>query len=169
MVKNSLNLCILLISCGDAMSKDATEFYWNSTESAPAYYPMEIVRGTFYYKGVDLHCSLTHLSIEFWPTANNCKAICGLSSGIFFKGIFGYKSGSNYGANQQLIAILWLIHFIALGFISFGNVVGTLLEQIVVVPKRKNRRGSQTLQAQRLQPQGMRLLPPTVQTAWRVS
>lgn len=46
-------LFIFLTGCGGAMSKNATEFYWNATESAPAHYPMEIIRGTFYYKGQD--------------------------------------------------------------------------------------------------------------------
>ena len=47
-------LCIFLTSCGDdAMSKNAMEFDWHATESAPEHYPMEIIRGTFYYKGQD--------------------------------------------------------------------------------------------------------------------
>ncbi len=42
---------IFLTSCGDAMNK--TEFDWYATESAPEHYPMEIRRGTFYYKEQD--------------------------------------------------------------------------------------------------------------------
>ena len=48
-----VSFCVFLTSCGNAMSKNATEFYWNATEAAPAHYPMEIIRGTFYYKGLD--------------------------------------------------------------------------------------------------------------------
>lgn len=40
----------LIPSCGASM-KNATEFEWHATESAPAHYPMEIIRGTFFYKG----------------------------------------------------------------------------------------------------------------------
>lgn len=35
------------------MNKNATEFKWHATESAPEHYPMEIRQGTFYYKGED--------------------------------------------------------------------------------------------------------------------
>ena len=45
---------ILLTSCGDSMfnfNKNATEFDWYATESAPEHYPMQIHQGTFYYKG----------------------------------------------------------------------------------------------------------------------
>jgi len=48
-----ISVCIFLTSCGDAMNKNATEFDWYATESAPEHYPMEIIRGTFYYRGQD--------------------------------------------------------------------------------------------------------------------
>ncbi len=43
---------MFLTGCGGSMDK-ATEFDWYATESAPKHYPMEIRRGTFYYKGQD--------------------------------------------------------------------------------------------------------------------
>lgn len=33
------------------MARNATEFDWYATESSPRLYPMEIIEGTFYYKG----------------------------------------------------------------------------------------------------------------------
>lgn len=42
---------LLLIGCGDAMSNNDTKFDWRATESAPQHYPMEIIKGTFIYKG----------------------------------------------------------------------------------------------------------------------
>ena len=45
-------LCLFLTSCGVAMS-DKDEFKWYATESAPSGYPMEIIRGTFFYKDKD--------------------------------------------------------------------------------------------------------------------
>ncbi len=36
--------------CGAAMTKSPTKFDWYATESAPKLYPMEIIRGTFFYK-----------------------------------------------------------------------------------------------------------------------
>lgn len=47
-----ISALIYLTSCGDEMNK-TTEFEWHATESAPEHYPMEIRRGTFYYKGQD--------------------------------------------------------------------------------------------------------------------
>ena len=57
-VKNFLtggltSLCIFFTGCGCAMSKNATEFDWHATESAPEHYPMEIIQGTFFYKDQD--------------------------------------------------------------------------------------------------------------------
>lgn len=46
------SLCIFFTGCG-GMNKNATEFEWYATESAPEHYPMEIIRGTFYYKDQD--------------------------------------------------------------------------------------------------------------------
>jgi hypothetical protein len=47
----------LLSGCGDeAMSKDineATKFDWYAVATAPRDYPMEVISGTFYYKGED--------------------------------------------------------------------------------------------------------------------
>ncbi len=40
-----------LTGCNNAMSKNEHEFEWDATESAPKHYPMEIIRGTFIYKG----------------------------------------------------------------------------------------------------------------------
>jgi hypothetical protein len=42
---------LYLITGCNAMNKNATEFDWYATESAPDHYPMEIIRGTFIYKG----------------------------------------------------------------------------------------------------------------------
>ncbi len=47
------SFCLLLTSCGGAMSKNATEFDWHATEAAPRHYPMEIIQGTFFYKDQD--------------------------------------------------------------------------------------------------------------------
>ena len=33
------------------MNKNDTKFEWDATESAPLYYPMEIIQGTFIYQG----------------------------------------------------------------------------------------------------------------------
>ena len=47
----------LIIGCGDnAVSKEAKEittFDWYAVATAPRDYPMEVIRGTFYYKGED--------------------------------------------------------------------------------------------------------------------
>jgi hypothetical protein len=48
---------LLLISCDKPtsdnipMSENNTKFEWDATESAPKHYPMEIIRGTFIYRG----------------------------------------------------------------------------------------------------------------------
>jgi len=42
---------LLLTGCGHAMSNNDTKFDWRATESAPQHYPMEIIKGTFIYKG----------------------------------------------------------------------------------------------------------------------
>ena len=46
-----ISLLSLLTGCSDTMSKNDTKFEWDATESAPKYYPMEIIRGTFVYHG----------------------------------------------------------------------------------------------------------------------
>lgn len=46
-----LSFLLFLIGCGTAMSNNDTKFEWGATESAPRHYPMEIIRGTFIYKG----------------------------------------------------------------------------------------------------------------------
>ena len=44
----------VLSGCGgEAMSKEVTEFDWYAVATAPRYYPMEVVNGTFFYKGQD--------------------------------------------------------------------------------------------------------------------
>lgn len=43
-------LCVFFTSYGVAMNKTPTKFDWYATESAPKLYPMEIIRGTFFYK-----------------------------------------------------------------------------------------------------------------------
>ena len=45
------SLYMLLSGCGLPANKD--EFKWYATESAPSGYPMEIIQGTFFYKGKD--------------------------------------------------------------------------------------------------------------------
>jgi len=42
---------LLIIGCSNAISNNVTKFGWDATESAPEHYPMEIIRGTFIYKG----------------------------------------------------------------------------------------------------------------------
>jgi hypothetical protein len=50
MLKGGLTtLCIFLTGCGNAMNKNATEFEWHATDSAPEGYPMEIRQGSFHY------------------------------------------------------------------------------------------------------------------------
>lgn len=44
-------LLLSLIGCNNAMSKNDNKFEWDATESAPKHYPMEIIRGSFIYKG----------------------------------------------------------------------------------------------------------------------
>ena len=44
---------LLLTGNSLAMSKNNTKFEWIATESAPQHYPMEIIKGTFYYHGKD--------------------------------------------------------------------------------------------------------------------
>ncbi|MES2824575.1 MAG: DUF2931 family protein [Pseudomonadota bacterium] len=49
-LKGSLTtLCVFLTGCGNAMNKNATEFEWHATDSAPEGYPMEIRQGDFHY------------------------------------------------------------------------------------------------------------------------
>ena len=44
----------VLSGCGgEAMSKEITEFDWYAVATAPRDYPMEVVNGTFFYKGQD--------------------------------------------------------------------------------------------------------------------
>ena len=50
MLKGSLTtLFLFLTGCGNAMNKNATEFEWHATDSAPEGYPMEIRQGDFHY------------------------------------------------------------------------------------------------------------------------
>lgn len=46
-----VTLTILFTGQCIAMSKNATKFKWEATESAPQHYPMEIIRGTLIYHG----------------------------------------------------------------------------------------------------------------------
>ncbi len=48
-----INIIFLLLvtGCNNAMSNNVTKFEWDATESAPEHYPMEIINGTFIYKG----------------------------------------------------------------------------------------------------------------------
>ena len=46
-----LTFLFLLIDHANAMNKNATKFEWLATESAPKHYPMEIIKGTFIYRG----------------------------------------------------------------------------------------------------------------------
>ncbi len=48
-----ISVCLFLTGCGGEIMKNKTEFDWHATESAPQHYPMQIIRGTFYYKGED--------------------------------------------------------------------------------------------------------------------
>src|SRR5690606_20888049 len=42
----------VLSGCGgETMSKEVTEFDWYAVATAPRDYPMEVINGTFYYKG----------------------------------------------------------------------------------------------------------------------
>jgi hypothetical protein len=43
------SLFVFLTGCGNAMNKNATEFEWHATDSAPKGYPMEIRQGSFFY------------------------------------------------------------------------------------------------------------------------
>ncbi len=47
------SLLLTLTGNSLAMSNntDDTKFIWLATESAPGYYPMEIIQGEFYYQG----------------------------------------------------------------------------------------------------------------------
>jgi len=42
---------LFITGCTNAMSKNATKFEWESTESAPKHYPMEIIKGTLIFQG----------------------------------------------------------------------------------------------------------------------
>jgi len=42
---------LLLTGCSNAMSNNNIKFDWRATESAPKHYPMEIIKGTFIFKG----------------------------------------------------------------------------------------------------------------------
>jgi hypothetical protein len=44
-------LLLFFTGCTNAMSKNATKFEWEATESAPKHYPMEIIKGTFIFQG----------------------------------------------------------------------------------------------------------------------
>jgi len=44
---------ILLTGCNNVGNKNMTEFTWSATECAPKGYPMEIISGTFLFKGKD--------------------------------------------------------------------------------------------------------------------
>ena len=44
-------LILFLTGSCNAMSKNATKFEWEATESAPKHYPMKIIKGTFIYHG----------------------------------------------------------------------------------------------------------------------
>jgi len=46
-----LFLLQLVTGCKYDMSENVTKFEWDANESAPKHYPMEIIRGTFIYKG----------------------------------------------------------------------------------------------------------------------
>jgi len=48
---NTIIILLLLTGYNNAMSNNYTKFDWRATESAPQHYPMEIIRGTFIYKG----------------------------------------------------------------------------------------------------------------------
>jgi len=43
------SVCALMTGCGIGTNKDAAEFKWHATDSAPKHYPMEIRQGTFLY------------------------------------------------------------------------------------------------------------------------
>lgn len=50
--KFSLSFCLLLLTgCSNAGNHNMTEFTWSATESAPKDFPMEIIKGTFLFKG----------------------------------------------------------------------------------------------------------------------
>jgi hypothetical protein len=44
-------IILQLTGCVNAMTINNTKFEWGATESAPEHYPMEIIQGTFIYKG----------------------------------------------------------------------------------------------------------------------
>ena len=48
---NIIIILLLLTGYNNAMSNNDTKFDWRATESAPKHYPMEIIKGTFIYKG----------------------------------------------------------------------------------------------------------------------
>jgi len=51
-IKNSFYLFfILLTGCSNVMTKNNTKFEWSATECGPEGYPMEIIKGTFLFKG----------------------------------------------------------------------------------------------------------------------
>jgi len=43
------SVCAFMTGCGIGTNKNATEFDWHATDSAPKHYPMEIRQGTFLY------------------------------------------------------------------------------------------------------------------------
>lgn len=43
------SLFVFFTGCGNGMGKNATEFEWHATDSAPEHYPMEIRQGDFIY------------------------------------------------------------------------------------------------------------------------
>ena len=44
-------LLLPLTGCNSQMKPNNAKFEWSATENAPKHYPMEIIQGTFYYKG----------------------------------------------------------------------------------------------------------------------
>ena len=49
LTKSITSLVVLITGCGNGMNKNATEFEWHATDSAPEHYPMEIRQGDFLY------------------------------------------------------------------------------------------------------------------------
>ncbi len=48
------SLINFLSGCGAGMSKEVTNFKWYAVATAPKGYPMEVISGTFYCKGMDM-------------------------------------------------------------------------------------------------------------------
>ncbi len=60
------------------MNKEITNFKWYAVATAPRGYPMEVIRGTFYYKGMD-----TGISI---PSGGTLRQGWGQSSSVYVRG-----------------------------------------------------------------------------------